>query len=84
MKYIYIVLFILCSCSTDEQCLMSDNLVADKVITKAITQSTSPTFDWEDTPFIMLDGYGSQILPWYNATDTTIPTELLEDYFKKE
>ncbi len=84
MKYIYIVLFILCSCSTDEQCLMSDNLVADKVITKAITQSTSPTFDWEDTPFIMLDGYGSQILPWYNATDTTIPTELLEDYKKED
>lgn len=82
--FVFLVLFIFCSCSTDEQYLMSDKFVVDSVTTKAITQTTSPTFDWENTSSIMLDGYGSQILPWYNATDTNIPSELLEDYKKED
>lgn len=56
------------------------NLVA----TRAIIQTTSPVFDWEDNASIALFGYRNVILPWYNAADANIPSEILEDYKKED
>ena len=56
------------------------NLVA----TRAIIQTTSPVFDWEDNTSIALFGYRNVILPWYNAADANIPSEILEDYKKED
>lgn len=79
-----LLLVVLYACSADEEYLLSDNSSTYKVSTRAITQSISPVFDWEDTSSIMLNGFGNVILPWYNAADTNIPYEILEDYKKED
>lgn len=54
------------------------------VVTRAIIQTISPVFDWEDNTSIALFGYRNVILPWYNAADANIPSEILEDYKKED
>lgn len=77
-------IILLYGCSIDDQSLLSDSAVTDEAVTRAITPVSSPVVDWEDITSIMLDGYGNRILPWYNASDTNIPNELLEDYKKED
>lgn len=85
MKKINILLLVLlCSCS-NENIPLSDYILGNEEIkSRAIEQTMSPSFTWEDTISIELKGYETVILPWYNASDANIPSEILEDYKEKD
>lgn len=78
-KYIY---FLLCTlgiaaCQKTEEFISTEGMV----MTRSITPSVSPIFDWWDTTNISLLGMTTPVvLPWYNGANTQIPYYLLEDY----
>lgn len=85
MKKLYYLLFvILYSCSNEYISPLDEISITEKLNSRVINQTTSPTFMWEDTISISLSGHNDVILPWYNASDANIPNELLEDYKKKD
>lgn len=76
---IIIGLCVLCSCqdSLDEIIVNEKN----SVLTRSITPTTSPVFEWWDTTSLALPGLSIPVtLPWYNGASTQIPSYMLTDY----
>ena len=71
------------SCS-DETLLCENATTNETGNTRALVQDASPTFDWENNNYIELQGIGNVVLPWYSGATTTIPSDILDDYKKRD
>ena len=73
------ILIGIAACQKPEKLIYSDE--SGMPLTRSITPTVSPVFDWWDTTSISLLGINSPVtLPWYNGASTQIPNYMLDNY----
>ncbi len=73
------ILIGIAACQKPEKLIYSNE--SGMPLTRSITPTVSPLFDWWDTTSVALPGVEVPVtLPWYNGTSTQIPYFLLDDY----
>lgn len=70
------------SCNDDSLTVTSN---ASSLEMRAVKREISPTFDWENTSNIKLEGINAPVtLPWYTGASTNIPSDVLNSYKASE